>query len=66
MEASGPPSAETMISEDKGGFKAIVLVPVESNLTREVPMSPREALGIDTTHERVTPKGNQVQGTRGR
>jgi len=29
------------IREEKGGFKAIVLAPVESNLTREVPMTPQ-------------------------
>jgi len=26
----------------------------------------RETFGIDTTHERVMPRGNEVQGARGR
>ena len=43
--------------KEKGGFKATVLVPVGSNLTREVPTPPLGNLGTDTTHEGATPRG---------
>ena len=43
--------------KEKGGFKAIVLVPVGSNLTREVPTQPLGNPGTDTTHEGATPRG---------
>jgi len=53
----------TAIREEKGGFKAIVLVLVGGNLTHEVPTPPLGDPGTDTTHERATPRGellNQV------
>jgi len=43
--------------QKEGGFKATVLGPVGSNLTREVPMSLLGNLRTDTTHEGVTPRG---------
>ena len=42
---------------EKGGFKATILVLVGSNLTREVPTPPLGNPRTDTTHERATPKG---------
>ena len=38
-------------------LQAIVLVPVGSNLTCEVPMPPLGDPVADTTHERATPRG---------
>jgi len=37
--------------KEKGGFKAAVVVPVGSNLTREVSTPPLGNPGADTTHE---------------
>ena len=44
--------------KEKGGFKATVLVPVGSNLTREVPTPPLGNPGTDTTHEGATLRGD--------
>ena len=52
--------------KEKGGFKATVLVPVGSNLTREVPTPPLGNPGTDTTHEGAFPGKDHVHGTRER
>jgi len=41
----------------KDSFKAIVLVPVGSNPTREVPTPPLGNPRTNTTHERAPPRG---------
>ena len=40
-----------------GPLPSTVLVPVGSNLTREVPTPPLGNPGTDTTHEGATPRG---------
>jgi len=54
-EASIPQDSDE--EKRKVASKAIVLVPVGGNLTREVPTPPLGDPGTNRTHERATPRG---------